>query len=403
MSWGLIKGDKKMGLYKRKDSIKWWMSFTDEAGNYRQMSTETADKKQAEKIFHKVSALVGDEKFLDRDKARHYTFEDLFTKFLLTRYPLHFAEAVRTFGEDSGKLFDIIALAKKLARKNKQYPPRLYWNDLSSIKSLSLSFSGLTLNQINPENISKFRDEQLAKTKGSSKQTVLHKMNCLNHAFELARLEWKWIRCNPCEGVKKPKPVTCIKRILSEREEEPKLLKVGEGYLGGQMKEICLCGLLTGLREGDILDLKDVKITINEEEKQISAIQGKTGVPILIPLDLYPNDSRLLDMFSAKKQVVNINGYIFTYKGRKIKASHFQNEFADARKEAGIDPEFKFKYLRRTFATRLWEKGVDIYTISMLLGHTDVKTTQRYIGVTASMLRNNVRERLLDRKQVVNG
>ena len=47
------------------------------------------------------------------------------------------------------------------------------------------------------------------------------------------------------------------------------------------------------------------------------------------------------------------------------------------------EPRFNglcFHDLRRTFATRLMRNGIGIYTISQLLGHADVKMTQRYIN-----------------------
>jgi len=46
-------------------------------------------------------------------------------------------------------------------------------------------------------------------------------------------------------------------------------------------------------------------------------------------------------------------------------------------KRAGI-VDFTFHDLRHTFATRLAQMGVDLYTISKLLGHKDIKTKQRY-------------------------
>lgn len=44
---------------------------------------------------------------------------------------------------------------------------------------------------------------------------------------------------------------------------------------------------------------------------------------------------------------------------------------------AGIE-DFTFHGLRHTFASRLVQGGVDLYKISKLLGHKDIKTTQRY-------------------------
>ncbi|MGF7075117.1 tyrosine-type recombinase/integrase [Mucilaginibacter sp. 3215] len=50
-------------------------------------------------------------------------------------------------------------------------------------------------------------------------------------------------------------------------------------------------------------------------------------------------------------------------------------------KEAGINKHLTFSCLRHTYATLQLDHGTDIYTISKLLGHRHLKTTQRYTRV----------------------
>ncbi len=58
-------------------------------------------------------------------------------------------------------------------------------------------------------------------------------------------------------------------------------------------------------------------------------------------------------------------------------------------KKAGIE-DFRFHDLRHTFATRLAQAGVDLYKISKLLGHKDIKMTQRYSHHCPESLRDGV-------------
>ncbi len=58
-------------------------------------------------------------------------------------------------------------------------------------------------------------------------------------------------------------------------------------------------------------------------------------------------------------------------------------------RKAGIK-DFRFHDLRHTFATRLAQAGVDLYKISKLLGHKDIKMTQRYAHHCPDSLRDGV-------------
>ncbi len=52
---------------------------------------------------------------------------------------------------------------------------------------------------------------------------------------------------------------------------------------------------------------------------------------------------------------------------------------------------FKLHSLRHTFATQLIDRGVDVLTVSKILGHSDIKTTMIYAKVRLESLRNAVR------------
>ena len=62
---------------------------------------------------------------------------------------------------------------------------------------------------------------------------------------------------------------------------------------------------------------------------------------------------------------------------KKIGTSWMMKHFIFARGKAGLE-EFHFHDLRQTFATRLAQRGVDLYTISKLLGHVTVTMTARH-------------------------
>ena len=75
-----------------------------------------------------------------------------------------------------------------------------------------------------------------------------------------------------------------------------------------------------------------------------------------------------------------------------LKKNTATQKFRSAASRAGLNG-FKLHSLHHTFATRLIELGVDILTVSKLLGHSDIRTTMIYPKAGVSVLRNAV-ERL---------
>ena len=97
----------------------------------------------------------------------------------------------------------------------------------------------------------------------------------------------------------------------------------------------------------------------------------------------------VLRVVLAMSRILNLEGYVFTLNGNKLKKGHLQYFFCKAVKRSGIDP-FRFRDTRHTFSTRLVQEGVDLYKVSKLLGHKDIKTTQRYAHHYPESLRSAV-------------
>lgn len=68
-----------------------------------------------------------------------------------------------------------------------------------------------------------------------------------------------------------------------------------------------------------------------------------------------------------------------------------ERKWRKVRELMGEDETFIIHALRHTFATRMVEAGVDIYTISKYLGHANVTTTERYAKITPVHLRSSMR------------
>jgi site-specific recombinase XerD len=74
--------------------------------------------------------------------------------------------------------------------------------------------------------------------------------------------------------------------------------------------------------------------------------------------------------------------------GKAYPTRTVQQIFTNAKKKAGIRKEVGIHSLRHSFATHLLDKGTDIRYIKDLLGHFDIKTTERYLHVSKKQLVN---------------
>lgn len=59
-----------------------------------------------------------------------------------------------------------------------------------------------------------------------------------------------------------------------------------------------------------------------------------------------------------------------------------QPAHARALRKSGIKPSFRLYDLRHTYGTRAIESGIDPLTLARLMGHADLKTTQRYVHLS---------------------
>lgn len=130
----------------------------------------------------------------------------------------------------------------------------------------------------------------------------------------------------------------------------------------------CFCGL----RLCDIRRLRWCDIqTVKDGRKQIEITQQKTGEPLYLPL----SDNALY--WLPEQGAAPDNSPVFALPVSSCLEVHLSN-IAQA---AGIKKRVTFHVARHTNATLLLSYGVDIYTVSKLLGHTSVKTTQIYAKV----------------------
>lgn len=145
----------------------------------------------------------------------------------------------------------------------------------------------------------------------------------------------------------------------------------------GNIERAFLFSCFTGLRISDIEALRWEQIRDNGQGMQIELKQTKTKRLVYLPLSA----NALAQLPKARKR-----GRVFTLPARSTVWEYLDHWV----KKAGITKHISFHCARHTYATLLLTYGANIYTVSSLLGHTNVKTTQIYAKIVDENKRKTV-------------
>ena len=137
-----------------------------------------------------------------------------------------------------------------------------------------------------------------------------------------------------------------------------------------------------GLRVSEVVNLKVKDVNVEELVIHIKHGKGNKDRITIIP-------QKLQNILYAVCHMKDGNDYLFaSERGGKLTSRTAQKVFANALKKADITKDATFHALRHSFATHLLENGIDIRYVQELLGHQNIRTTQRYTQVTNPVLQN---------------
>jgi len=100
-----------------------------------------------------------------------------------------------------------------------------------------------------------------------------------------------------------------------------------------------------------------------------------------------------LDISPLEKGGEYLNAFVFCKEnGEKFTGNYFSKKFKNACKAAGLNNAIHFHSLRHSFASNLVQKGVPLYTVKELLGHSSISTTEIYSHLNMDALREAVKK-----------
>ena len=196
------------------------------------------------------------------------------------------------------------------------------------------------------------------------------------------------IRDDPTAQIAMPKIGRSLPKSLTEEEVESLLnAPLVSDPLGSRDRTMLEVLYATGLRVSELVSLKYSQLNMNQG---VIRIVGKGDRERMIPLG--EEAVRWLKEFlgSARNEILldRTTDYLFpTRRGDRMTRQAFWHIIKRYARKSAIDKELSPHTLRHAFATHLLNHGADLRVVQMLLGHSDLSTTQIYTHVARERMK----------------
>lgn len=192
---------------------------------------------------------------------------------------------------------------------------------------------------------------------------------------------------NPAANLSSPKTWLSLPKFLTVKEVESLLRQpVPEEVRGIRDKAMLELLYATGLRASELVSLK-IK-DVNLEDGFLLCL-GKGGKERLVPVgeSAVMAVRRYVDEARPKLLKQPCEFLFLTRRGGAFTRQGFWKLLKDYAQKAGLKSKISPHILRHSFATHLLERGADLRSVQLMLGHSQITTTQVYTHVSRRRLR----------------
>ena len=324
------------GLFKRGGV--WWLRYSDGFGKIIRVSAKTTNFKEAEtELINKKKAVRSGKEPEPIKKIPNYNFSHL------TQEYIKWCERQRSFRSKKGFILQLVEV-----------------------------FGNVPLRNISTKLVEQFQTDRI--NKGNKPATVNSLVATLKHCIHKGS-QWEMLSD---ETLKRMRQV----KLLQENNRRLRYLSKEEcqnliSNCQGNTKAIVITALNTGCRKSEILNLQWNNIDLKNGFILLSQDMTKNSERKEIPIN-----KTLRETLEGITRRLDIP-YVFYDSATCKPYGDIKRSFNTALKRAGIR-DFHFHDLRHTFASHLVMAGVDITTVSRLLGHKTLTMTLRYAHLAPS-------------------
>jgi len=223
---------------------------------------------------------------------------------------------------------------------------------------------------------------------GRKPRSTARLLSCVRQFYQHALREG-WVRSDPCTRIDAPKLGRPLPHSLTEAEVEALLeapdVATPEGFRDRVMLEVLYA---TGLRVSELVDLRPEQVSLTQG---LVRVFGKGGKERLVPLG--EEALSWLQHFSRGPRGDLLGARLCpqlfpTRRGGGMTRQAFWYLIKRHARCASIAKPLSPHTLRHAFATHLLNHGADLRVVQMLLGHSDLSTTQIYTHVARERLKS---------------
>lgn len=265
-----------------------------------------------------------------------------------------------------------------------------YRTDLSKFSLFLQSKSALTSNlvSVRKEDIQAYltaRFEQKLSQRSTSR------FLSSSRSFFKYAIAKKWREDNPTQGVSNPKLPSYLPSTLSEKQVDDLLAAPNDDDpINVRDKAMLEVLYATGIRVSELVNLQMNEVSLLQG---VIRVMGKGNKERLVPLGEVAIDCLAAYLKEWRPQLLSkpSNTIFPSKRGSTMTRQTFWHRIKLHAKQAGIQVHLSPHTLRHAFATHLLNHGADLRVVQMLLGHSDLSTTQIYTHVATERLQSLVK------------
>lgn len=227
----------------------------------------------------------------------------------------------------------------------------------------------------------------LASIRGYSVRTLARRLSCLRQFYSYLNREGMMDR-DPSSRVESPRLGRPLPKSLTETEVEQLLeapdINTDLGLRDKAMLEVLYA---TGLRVSELVSMTISQIN---SRQGLVRVTGKGNKERLVPLGLEALDWLQRYLKDARPVIVKnkpVDALFVNRRGAQMTRQAFWYLIKRYARITGINKALSPHILRHAFATHLLNHGADLRVVQMLLGHSDISTTQIYTHVARERLK----------------